>query len=457
MLPWPSKFLLTIATFAALIAAPYYVPQLHGWQVFDWTTVPLLLEFEPKGGPPLVENQAELTSLVMANASSASWRVQDPTRSLDPFYAALEQTDSKKGGVVRILHYGDSPTTADLITADVRFLLQERFGDAGHGLHLWSKPWAWYGHRGVEVESEGWATFPATLRQMKDGWYGVAGATVVGGPGAYSRLTARRSGNTRLRISYMAEPGGGIAKVFAEDEEIGTLDTTAPAAQSAWKVFPVRAGARRYAISVISGQVRLFYASLEKGGPGVIYDSIGLNGSWAGVLAYYMNEQHWARQMRDLNPKLVIINYGTNESSFAEYIEKTYAKDMRVVIQRIRRALPGTPILLMTPMDRGQRQTGGEIGTAPGLPRVVATQGKLAAEEGLAFFNTFEAMGGPGTMGRWYLAEPRLVSTDFIHPMPNGAKIVGGLLYRALLDGYTQYRLKQAREVTAKLQRGPAK
>jgi hypothetical protein len=55
-------------------------------------------------------------------------------------------------------------------------------------------------------------------------------------------------------------------------------------------------------------------------------------------------------------------------------------------------------------------------------------------------------MGGPGTMGKWYMAEPRLVSADFIHPMPSGAKIVGSLLYQAILDGYNSFKLKRLRE-----------
>jgi hypothetical protein len=85
---------------------------------------------------------------------------------------------------------------------------------------------------------------------------------------------------------------------------------------------------------------------------------------------------------------------------------------------------------------------GGEIGTVPSIPRLVAIQRRVAADMHCAFFNTFEAMGGIGTMGRWYEAEPRLVGADFIHPMPGGAKIVGGLLYQALLDGYNRYKLR---------------
>jgi hypothetical protein len=52
-------------------------------------------------------------------------------------------------------------------------------------------------------------------------------------------------------------------------------------------------------------------------------------------------------------------------------------------------------------------------------------------------------------MGRWYTGEPRLVSADFIHPMPAGARIVGTLLYQALLDGYNRYKLKQLSQTVA--------
>ena len=55
----------------------------------------------------------------------------------------------------------------------------------------------------------------------------------------------------------------------------------------------------------------------------------------------------------------------------------------------------------MSPMDRGAREAGGTIGTVPSLATLVAVQSKLAAENGCAFFNTFQAMGGQGTMGRW--------------------------------------------------------
>src|SRR5207248_3819770 len=105
---------------------------------------------------------------------------------------------------------------------------------------------------------------------------------------------------------------------------------------------------------------------------------------------------------------------------------------------------PGVSILLMSPMDRGERKADGEIDTLAAIPRLVNTEAKVALDTDVAFFNTFQAMGGQGTMGRWYSAEPRLVGADYIHPMPAGARVVGELLYTAFRDGYKAYKLRQS-------------
>ena len=96
-------------------------------------------------------------------------------------------------------------------------------------------------------------------------------------------------------------------------------------------------------------------------------------------------------------------------------------------------------------MDRGQKMPNGELGSVPALTKLVTLEQRVAAQTGVAFFNTFEAMGGPGTMGRWYQSEPRMVGADLIHPMPAGAKIVGNLLYTALLDGYNKFKVEHVK------------
>jgi hypothetical protein len=60
-------------------------------------------------------------------------------------------------------------------------------------------------------------------------------------------------------------------------------------------------------------------------------------------------------------------------------------------------------------------------------------------------------------MSRWFAAEPRLVGSDYIHPMPAGAKIVGELLFTALRQGFNRYKLEELKSKLADAQRrGPA-
>jgi len=49
-------------------------------------------------------------------------------------------------------------------------------------------------------------------------------------------------------------------------------------------------------------------------------------------------------------------------------------------------------------------------------------------------------------MGRWYTSEPRLVGSDYIHPMPAGARIVGELLFTALRQGFNEYKLQELKQ-----------
>jgi hypothetical protein len=60
-------------------------------------------------------------------------------------------------------------------------------------------------------------------------------------------------------------------------------------------------------------------------------------------------------------------------------------------------------------------------------------------------------MGGAGTMARWYDSQPRLVSADFIHPTPAGARIIAQAFVKELIAGLNRYKLRQvlARNATA--------
>lgn len=448
----PRKTSLTIVTLGVLLTLPNYVPALRNYQSLDWRNAPALWEFLPRQNTPSPEadEQARLKPNTDVQHTEAA-PVLDADHRLDRFYQALLRAERKEAdGVVRIAHYGDSPTTADMITADVRDLLQHQFGDAGHGFVLLTKPWAWYGHRGLEVRSSGWTVTPATQSPHRDGRYGFGGVSAVGGADASAQIDLRDAGHQTVEFAFLRQPDGGSFTVSANGAPLGTVETSGPA-EPGFASMRLPAGTRHISLRVVSGSVRLFGAQLLKDGPGVVYHSLGLNGAYVSVLAKFFQADHWAQELQHYRPDLVIINYGTNESMYANFVDFAYQKEMREIVRRLRAALPDVPVLIMSPMDRGQRDAEGGIGTVPALARLVTLQQQVAEETDCAFFNTFEAMGGPGTMGRWYAAEPRLVGADFIHPMPSGAKLIGNLFYRGLLEGYNRYKMRQMRQKLARI------
>lgn len=447
----PIKTGLTVVTFIGLILLPQVAPALKNYQSLDPHDIVAVLDLpipKVKGEPdtdPAAVAEMRLKQLQAMSPKNLS----DPTHALDHFYESL-----LKGGATRILHYGDSPTTGDLITADARAMLQNQFGDAGTGFVLIARPWAWYNHRGVEMDASHWKIDIAGIAQLRDGMHGLGGVSFLGSPGAIAHWRLRSSSQNTIEVAYLAQPDGGTFAVEAEEKELGTVETAAEAKGPGYASFPIPAGSTRFTVRVTQGTVRLYGAEFRRSSNGVIYSSLGINGANVTLLSRAFNERHWAAELHHYKPDLIVINYGTNESGFAKFVDSTWGPEMKEVVRRLHASMPGVSVLLMSPMDRGERTTGGEIETVPVLPRLVSIEARVAHDTGAAFFNTFEAMGGQGTMGRWYTSEPRLVGADFTHPMPAGARIVGELLYNALRDGYNQYKLRQLNN-RASVQAGP--
>src|SRR5205085_8357591 len=87
---------------------------------------------------------------------SAGVLVDRSGKAMPKFYAALSEAAAGRG-IARIMYFGDSHVASDLMTGRIRHNLQARFGDAGVGFLLPTKPLRWYGHADVEIgRSSGW-------------------------------------------------------------------------------------------------------------------------------------------------------------------------------------------------------------------------------------------------------------------------------------------------------------
>src|SRR6516165_5953327 len=166
---FPLHTALTIITFGLMLAgARLVVPAIKGPELSHFREI-IALPSEPKACVSPNRSGSEAPPL-STTARPLPVLFDDSQGSLDRFYRALSRSERREpGAVTRIIHYGDSPTTSDLITGDIRSLLQRHFGDAGHGFVLADNPWAWYHHAGVKVFALGWRMLSASSFDADDG------------------------------------------------------------------------------------------------------------------------------------------------------------------------------------------------------------------------------------------------------------------------------------------------
>ncbi|MCA9695771.1 MAG: hypothetical protein KC636_39705, partial [Myxococcales bacterium] len=185
------------------------------------------------------------------------------------------------------------------------------------------------------------------------------------------------------------------------------------------------------------GRVRVYGVSLERDVPGVIWDSLALVGAFTSRMLEY-NPAHLRAQLERAAPDLVVLTFGGNDM-IRRISMQDYADEYRDVVQRVRKARPEMDCLIMTPLDHGERK-GVRIVSRPIVAEMVAAQREVARSEGCAFFDTFAAMGGEGSAGRWFKRKPRLIGGDLSHATGKGHQVIGEFFYRALMEGYVAYR-----------------
>jgi lysophospholipase L1-like esterase len=379
--------------------------------------------------------------------------VEDPSgHAMDTFWASLARSEKgQAGAITRVAHYGDSLLVSDLVSSTLRKKFQARFGDAGHGFILIAKPWEWYHHEGINHSSSaGWRMNRIVNPRISDEMYGYGGATFRSNAGgtkaSFSTLKPdpRWKGDpkedighraSRIDVHYLEEPQGGAFDIFIDGKKVKTIDTKAAAKRYGVASASVDDGEHAFEVRVVGGQeIRLFGVAVERDTPGVVWDALGMNGARARLLDV-QDDAHWAQALKARNPALVVLEYGANESGDTGLSWEKYETALEKVLRQVRVALPQSSCLVMGAMDRAGAGAGG-MDTRPIIPKLVEAQQKVAFKVGCAFWNSYEAMGGSGSMGRWTRTKPRLASGDLTHPSPAGGQLIGELLFGALMTGY---------------------
>ncbi|MBF9222036.1 SGNH/GDSL hydrolase family protein [Hymenobacter ruricola] len=366
---------------------------------------------------------------------------------LSHFVAALRQAQAR-GGKVRVAYFGDSMIEGDLLTGDLRNLLQADFGGAGVGF--------------VPINSLT-ADFRETIRQtFSADWYeynlmsdhlpatcplGVSGHAflprvvsnadstgIVADTSWVAFRPGQRFGPTRrfaqARLFY--GPGSRRDQVLVTTD--GHRETRPLNGAEALNelALPFPRGGRALRLAFATHGPRPVYGVSFEGAQGITLDNFSFRSN-SGVLLQRLPAAQLAAFGRALRYQLIILHYGVNVPRDRTYA--SYEQAMARVVGQMKQAFPEASILLVGMSDKSTRLDG-EFVTDPQVPLLLAAQQRVALRTHVAFWNLFAAMGGENTMTRWVEQAPPLAHNDYTHVNALGGRRMAELLHAYLLSEY---------------------
>lgn len=402
---------------------------------YGFVPAPEKRAFAPVAPPleePAVESEAPLPE--PERVGPAPPPVERRLKRLDAFYAAVDELRaSQRTTSVRILWLGDSHTAADFMTHPIREHLVRLGGDGGPGYIRLGLDG--YRHGAANVKSFGrWRhapILPAQRTRVLDGVFGYGGIRTLPAAAAGAVASVRRSlgreivwtVSARLRHGAKIDLALGEAKLRATENSASLLAGGIQAAALSG------ADSEEFSVHHVGGDPEVFGVFADYIDPGIVLDTVGINGARTATVLAWEPEQYVA-QIRARNPDLLVLAFGTNEV-FDQTHPDRYVEHNKNLVEMVRQGQPNLPCWIVGPPDSSTTE-----GTSKArVAEVNAAQAVAAEELGCAFTSALELMGGEGSFNRWAREKPAKARGDRIHFTIAGYRELGELLAAALIGG----------------------
>jgi lysophospholipase L1-like esterase len=373
-------------------------------------------------------------------------------------------TAAGKRGLV-ILQIGDSHTSADFLTGELRRRLQARYGRGGTGYMTAGHP-----HIGVRsstlkiTASAGWSYKSLQRPDARVGEFWLSGYDAIATAPGETMTFASEQPLTfdAIEIEAVGQPGGGSIDIRLDGSVATHLDLSATRIEPVViRLLPVRGPTDKvHEITITTagpGTVSLASVSVYNDRSGVTYNSVGYVGAQASLLNK-LSEKLFADDLARINPQIVVLSFGTNEASNEHLDIAQYTKSYERVIGKIKAVLPAAAIVLIAPPDFNElpascpkdRVAAAVCRRAPADTAVVANgsattalasvaaecawrtpaklaqirdaQRDIAKRRGLVYWNWASIMPGECGAHQWFAASPPLMSRDHVHFTSEGYK-----------------------------------
>jgi lysophospholipase L1-like esterase len=332
-------------------------------------------------------------------------------------------------GKVHILHIGDSHLQADMTTGAARNSLQQQLGNAGRGLVFPYKLADTYGPKDFVVTYQNkWINswIVHKTRKFEIGLPGI-GAKSLDSSGTFSLSFQKdqlQNPYTKAMAIYKLGDGDSSGTVILNRR------MTSQSIPGAFNISYIEESSptNQFELSYSGGLLNLHALFFENSDKGIIYSSFGVTSA---RYDHYWNHPLFFEELPLIQPDLLIISLGTNESYDAGFTEKNFERYVDSVLSKIQRTLPHMSIMLTTPSEN-YKIRGGEAVRNTNVQAVNIILRKQAQKHGCALWDMEKAMGGEGSMLRWKKAG--LVNKDYVHFLRPGYEMQGRLLAEAIMN-----------------------
>ena len=339
------------------------------------------------------------------------------------------------GEDVRIAFMGDSFIEGDILTSDLRAILQETFGGRGVGFVACDIPFATV-RKSVLRASTGWTAYsvmkPKSLPESVKDMFFVSGYVASGKAGATTRWSATDvfptlDSCTRARVLLYSRDSSRVT-IEINDSLNHTFDIEG--ADYLREVY-VEAEVESMRIRVEEGSVLCYGASLEGDG-GVVVDNFSVRSN--NGHAIFGTSAKVNRQADDiLGYDLVVLQYGLNIMQKGQRGYSRYRDQLCDMIAYVERCFPEAAIMVLGVSDRWVKNEETSRYEPIGSVDALTSYQRAAADScGVAFWNTSKAMSQLGGM-------PAFVSNgwaakDYTHINFQGGKRIARELATAIVS-----------------------
>ncbi len=176
---------------------------------------------------------------------------------------------------------------------------------------------------------------------------------------------------------------------------------------------------------------------LENGMPGISVHGVGVNGA---SVPSYLRCDDFERDLNLIRPDLIIFGIGINDAAEKDFDASMFKKNYDELIHVIKRVNPDCALLFVTNNDsykrvRVKRKTRYEVNLNGRIAEKAFLE--MGKQYNAAVWNQFDIMGGLRSMKNWEKAG--LAQRDKVHFTSSGYKLVGDLLYNALISRYIEH------------------